>query len=83
MYFRFLGLIQSSLYSGFWTYLKEIPNTKLLVSLNYHHKESASMAIFDISRKVSKEIYSFEEIFGGKSNSYCINSSYSSSLSLY
>ena len=46
-------------------HLKEIPNTKLLVSLHHHHDKSASMAVFDLSQKDQiKEIYSFGEVFG-------------------
>ena len=46
--------------------MKEIPNTKLLVSLNHQSKESANMKIFDVSKSWRvKEIYTFEEVFGG------------------
>ena len=46
--------------------MKEIPNTKLLVSLHHEYNESANMAIFDISKKnQTKEIYSLGEVSGG------------------
>ena len=49
--------------------MKEIPNTKLLVSLHHNHDESedsANMAVFDISKKDQiKEIYSLGEVSGG------------------
>mgnify|MGYP006950868759 CR=1 FL=1 len=46
--------------------MKEIPNTKLLVSLHYNYEKSANMAIFDISKKdYIKEIYSLGEVTGG------------------
>ena len=47
------------------TYVHEVQNTKLLVSLNYFYNVSANLEIFDISRKTIKKIYSFEEIRGG------------------
>lgn len=53
-------------FMGSWTLLKEIPNTRLLVSLNQRRYESANMKIVDISTKMTKEIYSFGEVFGGK-----------------
>ena len=59
------------------THVKEIPNTKLLVSLNHDTYSAANMAIFDLSRKVVKTIYAFEEVWvddiedGSLSN--CIN----------
>ena len=34
------------------------------------------MAIFDISQKSAKKIYTFEEIVGGKPNSNYMNSKY-------
>ena len=67
-------LIQFTASSGYGTFVKEIPNTKLLVSLNYFYKKAANMAIFDLSKKVAKKIYSFEEVLGGKSNSNYLNS---------
>ena len=49
--------------------MKEIPNTKLLVSLHHNHGESedsANMAVYDISKKDQiKEIYSLGEVSGG------------------
>lgn len=46
--------------------MKEIPNSKLLVSLNHHLIHSANMAIFDVSKKgKTRKIYAFEEAFGG------------------
>ena len=51
--------------SGGLTHVKEIPNTKLLVSLNHNYLKSANMAIFDLSWQVPKKIYSFEGVSGG------------------
>ena len=49
-----------------WTHVKEIPNTKLLVSLHHDYDNSANMAVFDISTKDQiKEIYSLDEVSGG------------------
>ena len=59
-------LIQFSPSTGVFTHVKEIPNTRLLVSLNHKYNQSANMAIFDISKKVAKRIYSFEETSGSK-----------------
>ncbi len=50
-----------------WTHVKEIPNTKLLVSLNHNCKKSANMELFGISKKgEAKKIYSLGEVSGGK-----------------
>lgn len=46
--------------------MKEIPNTKLLVSLNHNYSESAKMEIFDLSQKTVKRIDSFDRVLGGK-----------------
>ena len=47
--------------------MKEIPNTKLLVSLHHNYGKLANMAIFDISKKdYIKEIYSLGEVSGGR-----------------
>ena len=47
--------------------MKEIPNTKLLISLNHSHLESANMAVVDLSKKDRiKEIYSLGEVSGGR-----------------
>lgn len=54
--------------------VKEISNTKLLVSLNDNWRESANMEIFDVSAKERpRKIYSFEEVFGGNVDSNRIN----------
>ena len=43
--------------------MKEILNTKLLVSLHHNNNESANIAVFDISKKDQiKEIYSLGEL---------------------
>ena len=45
--------------------MKEIPNTKLLVSLHHNYAESANMSIFDISKQEQiREIYSLGEVSG-------------------
>ena len=49
-----------------WTHVKEVSNTKLLVSL-HQGKRSAKMEFFDTSKKgKARRVYSFEETFGGK-----------------
>ena len=60
-----LRLICCNILDGSRTYVKEIPNTKLLVSLHHDWEKSANMAIFDISKKDQiKEIYSLGEVSG-------------------
>ena len=50
-----------------WTHLKEISNTKLLVSIHSDWANAANMEIFDISKKgQANKIYPFEEVSGGK-----------------
>ena len=45
--------------------MKEIPYTKLLVSLHHCYDRSANMAVFDLSQKDQiKEIYSLGEVLG-------------------
>lgn len=45
--------------------MKEIPNTKLLVSLYHHRSRSTNLEIFDISKKEQAvKIYSLEEVVG-------------------
>ena len=52
-----------------WTHVKEIPSTKLLVSLHHHRNKSANMSVFDISKRAQiKEIYSLGEVSGGSIN---------------
>jgi hypothetical protein len=50
------------------THVKEIPNTKLLVSLHYgYYQNSANMEIFDISKKgKANKIYSLGEVSGSE-----------------
>ena len=49
-----------------WTYLKEIPNTSLLVSIQQNESTAAKMKIFNISTKGrARTNYSFEEVQGG------------------
>ena len=53
-------------YDG-WPHVKELSNTKLLVSLHHNFNVSANMVIYDISKKKKpNRVYSFEEVFGGK-----------------
>ena len=48
-----------------WTHVKEIPNTKLLVSLQHNWEKAANLEIFDISKKDRiNNIYSFGEVSG-------------------
>ena len=35
-----------------WTHVKEIPNSKLLISLHHDSDDSATMEIFELSNKV-------------------------------
>ena len=66
-YILYLKLIQQFLqFSGYWTHVKEIPSTKVLVSLNQIPRELANMIIFDISQKVEKKAYTFEKVPRGK-----------------
>ena len=49
-----------------WTYVKELPNTRYLVSLNHAYSSGANMEIFDLSNgNRVKKIFSFEEVLGG------------------
>lgn len=63
----------TAVYSGYHdetdnrTHVKEIPNTKLLVSLHHAYNLGANLEIYDISQKSRpRKIYSFEEVKGGK-----------------
>lgn len=58
------SIIQLSAFPDNWTHVKEIANTKLLISLNHVMDKSANLEIFDISCKTMKKIYSFEEVHG-------------------
>lgn len=50
-----------------WTHVKEIPNTKLLVSLRHNSNQSANLTIFDTSQNIkAKKIYSLGAIYGGQ-----------------
>ena len=70
VYFRFSISLQfdDNIYKGeSWTHVKEIPNTKLLVSLYHNCYKSTNMEIFDISKKDQpKKIYSLGEVSGSK-----------------
>mgnify|MGYP006950859711 CR=1 FL=1 len=47
--------------------MREIPNTKLLVSLNFMNHEDARMEIFDISKKEkAQKIYTLAKSSGCK-----------------
>ena len=62
-----LGLKCGILLGDCWTHVKEIPNTKLLVSLYHYSNDAVNMAVFDISKKDQiKEIYSLGEVSGGR-----------------
>lgn len=66
-YFEGAQLRQKFAIRGGWTHVKEIPNTRLLVSLNHDDEVSASMEVYDISKQDQvQKIYSFEEIRGCK-----------------
>lgn len=61
------------IFPGDTTHVKEISNTKLLVSLNHYYANFASMEIFDVSKRDRPEkIYSFEEVSGGNIDSHPI-----------
>lgn len=68
----FRGMMSSSLsqdYDATCTHVKEVTNTRLLVSVNYQWDQSAHLEVFDVSRKGQvKKLYSFEEISGSKIN---------------
>ena len=50
-----------------WTHVKEIANTRLLVSMQHVGSKSANLEVFDVSRKGQvRKIYSFEEVSGGR-----------------
>ena len=50
-----------------WSHVKEIPGTRLLVSLHHLGYESANLELFDVSkRKQERKIYSFETVYGSK-----------------
>lgn len=51
---------------GTATHIKEIPNTKLLVSIQHLPFKSGHMEIYDVSKKTVKTIYSLGEVSGGK-----------------
>ena len=58
---------ESIVYS--WTHVKEIPNSKLLVSLHHDCDRSANMEIFDVSKKNHIEkIYSHQDVLGGNND---------------
>ena len=60
------SIITLFVFLGSWTHVKEIPNTKLLASLNQHISMSANIAIFDLSRESKpRRIYLFEEVRSG------------------
>ena len=65
----FIGLIfDNYLQESAWTQVKEIANTKLLVSVHCS-EASANLEVFDASWKgQAKKIYSFEEVSGGRIN---------------
>ena len=47
--------------------MKEIANTRLLVSVSHSCSTSANLEVFDVSRKgQTKKIYSFKEVLGSK-----------------
>ena len=49
-----------------WTYMKEIPNTKLLITLQHVNYKDAKLAIYDVSEKDKiREVYSFKETYTG------------------
>ena len=65
--FNYLRLICCNILGDSRTLLKEIPNTKLLVSLHQNYYASANMVVFDISKKDQiKETYSLGEVSGGR-----------------
>ena len=54
--------------------MKEIANTKLLVSVHHFYNKAANLKVFDVSWKgQAKEIYSFEEVSGGRNSLSCVS----------
>ena len=50
-----------------WTHVKEIANTRLLVSVHHNWRHSANLEVFDVSRKgQAKKIYKFEAVSGSR-----------------
>ena len=50
-----------------WTHVREIPDSKLLVSLHHACLDSANITVFNLTKKGRAEmIYSFNEAFGCK-----------------
>ena len=46
-----------------WAHVREIPDTRFLVSVHHSLRSSANIALFDISKR-GKMICSFEETLG-------------------
>ena len=50
-----------------WSHVREIPVTTLLVSLHHSYEKCARMEIFDVSKKEqAKKVFSSDEVLGGK-----------------
>ena len=50
-----------------WTHVKEIPGSKLLISLHHFSKKCANIEVFNLTKKgKSEKIYSFDEVIGCK-----------------
>ena len=59
-------MVQLFILLGVRTHVKEIPGTKLFISLNHLPIKFAIMEIFDISKQdEEKKIYSTGDILGG------------------
>lgn len=66
LFCKTFNLISKADYLG-WTHVKEIPNTKLLMSFNHNYIQSANMEVFDVSKKGQpQKIYSLDTVCGGK-----------------
>ncbi len=57
----------SNYFETHFAHVKEIPDTRLLVSFQHRIGESANLQVFDVSQKGrANKIYSFEEVVGCK-----------------
>ena len=54
-----------------WTQVREIPGSRLLVSLHICHNKYANLEIFDLSNKGrAAKVYSLGRVFGGNYKTY-------------
>lgn len=58
-----ISVIFSNDFEGYWSHVKGIPQTSLLVSAYHSADNSANFGIFDLS-KGSRVVFSFEDVVG-------------------